>query len=1158
MIFGYELIVRRENVVTISMDFSQKNIKLYKGKIHTVRHLPQILLFFMFPVFLSFCAPSQVNAQKWWNDMEFLTGKDGLVNNRVTRIYRDTKGFVWIGTDGGLSRYNGLHFTNYLADTVPGTLCANWITCIGEDKYGNVWIGTENGLNRYNPAFDNFDSFVHTPSDSTSIASNIIKAFYLDHDSVFWIATIKGGLNRLNYSKNSFVSFINPEVKFGDSFTAMLEDYRGNFWVVSEGRGISLFNKENGEFKVFDDPHINFADNSFKSLYVDKGQIWISSLGNGIVSFNLQTHEFVQYSWNGDGTGTNRNRVYNAIEDGPDHLVFAVDQGGINRLDKRTGEFSYILFDNIRKGGINNNGIRSIFKDQEGIIWLSTSGGGVNYYNPQKNKFNAHTFDHTPNSLSYSVVGCFHEDSNGEIWIGTDGGGISVYNKEKDQFRHYIHKPDDPYSIGGNVIRKIVEDKEENIWIATWASGLNKYNRKTKSFTRPYPLKKDSTKTYGQYLWTVGVDHNDILWVSVFRKGVILIDKRKGIINRFEYEEGNPKSLSDNIVWEFFEDENNIMWLITPKGICQFDSISNSFIRFDNFSNNKIRGFCITQKGEKWGGSFGNGIFKFDKSGNVTDYFTEREGLSSNLVQSLVEDNNGILWIATNNGISSYNPLNKNYRKYSVKDGLPGNDFFPQAYMKDRNGKIYFGGFNGFIAFQPDSLVDNDYIPYVFIDDFKIFNKSVAIGTKNSPLKKHIAHTKSITLSHKQSTLSFSLRAINMTFAENNQFAYTMDGFEDNWNYTDARHSEIIYRNIKPGEYVFKVKGSNNDGIWNDKPVHLQITIIPPWWQTTHFYIISSVSLLLMITYIIRRRIRKLRHSNIILAEKVEIRTRQLKEKNIKLNEQKDKMIQQAMDLKKINTQLKERQNEIEQQSKEIITQRDLLMELNSTKDLLFSIIAHDLRSPFNTILNSCYLLSESRQILTEHEIDKIINTLNKTTKITFDLLEKLLKWSMTQQGIIKFEPQSQDLVLFVKEEIEILKQQALQKEIEIELAIEGTPKNVLFDADLIGTVFRNLISNAIKFSNLKGKVLVKVQFKNEKIQCSVKDFGVGMSPEQLEKLFVISNNATTVGTAGERGTGLGLLLALEFIKIHKGKIWAESELTKGTCINFFIPLLYH
>ncbi len=780
-------------------------------------------------------------------------------------------------------------------------------------------------------------------------------------------------------------------------------------------------------------------------------------------------------------------------------------RGGINRFNKISETFEYIRSDPAYDEGLNNDGIWCLHKDWEGILWIGTSGGGVNYFNPKKGKFKLFKGQYgSSKSLSYDVVLCFYEDYEGKIWIGTDGGGINVYNPENGNFKVYKDDPSNPFSLRGNAVLCINEDKDHDLWIGTWDAGLSRYERKTGRFFNYLPEENNPLSISGETIWRSIIDHNNILWLSVFQKGIDLFDKKEGVVKRFIHNPDDPYSISNNSSWFMYEDSEKNMWICTANKLNLFDRQTNSF-RVFNFPDNEIQAFIRDIDGNIWVGSTSSGIYYCKPDGSIIKTFTIKDGLPSNSIRAIIDDNNNDIWISTTNGISRIDRNTQKISNYSKEDGLQGNEFINQSFLKTRKGEIYFGGYNGFNSFYPDSLKDNNFIPPVYITDFQIFNKPVVYGDLEGQFPTHISEANEIKLNWRQSVFSFSFVAINYTFPGKNQYAYIMEGFEEQWNYTNSSRRYVTYTNLDPGEYTFKVKASNNDGIWNEEGVSLQIIILPPWWKTLWFKIISGVILILLIAYIFLSRVRQLKNQKILLEKLVTTKTAELSESN-------------------------------------------------TTKDKFFSIIAHDLRNPFNTIIGFSEILLEKIRSADVESLEETAVIINTSAVQTSSLLENLLEWANSQRGKISYNPVPFKLIELYNEELRRLEDMAKEKNIEIKRTL---PEDLTITADknMIKTILRNLISNAIKFTHKNGKVEINARIDNEYAEVSVSDNGIGMSKETMSKLFRVDSDLSIRGTENEKGTGLGLALCKEFIEKHSGKIWVESEPGKGSIFRFILPL---
>ncbi|MCX6120942.1 MAG: triple tyrosine motif-containing protein [Ignavibacteriales bacterium] len=811
---------------------------------------------------------------------DYLTARDGLSDNRIWCIFRDSKEYLWVGTDAGLDKYDSYQFIRYRHDDQqPETISNNYVKCIYEDREKNLWFGTLDGLNLYDPAKDNFKGFKNNSTDTTSINGNYIASIIQDKKGNLWILTDADCLNKWIPATQSFVRYPFESKKEALSFPSkmMAFDSKGYLWVVSLSRGIRRFDPESGKFKKYDDPSINFGTICYKSVYIDhQDKIWITTDASGFISYDPAANTFEQFRSQKNGKGPNQDLILYIVPEDDRHLLLAVDQGGINRFDKVSKTFEYIVHDETNDHSLNNDGIWCFHRDREGILWVGTSGGGINYYNPKKKNFKVFTHNsNSSRSLSYNFTGCFYEDHQGLIWIGTDGGGVNVYNPKTGIFTAHKNDPSNPYSLSGNIIRCIAEDKDHDMWISTWDAGLNRYDRKTGRFFRYLPQKNNPSSISGRTIWHFTIDHENILWLGVLQGGIDLFDKKIGVVKRFKPGHANPQAISSDKIWQCVEDAEKNMWICTSDGLNRYDKKTHSF-KVYNFRDNDIQAFWRDRDGNLWVGSNTSGIYYCKPDGTIIKTFTMVDGLPNNQIKAIIGDNNGNLWISTNYGISRLDRKTQKVRNYSKGDGLVANEFLEQSFLKTRRGEIYFGGYDGFNSFYPDSLKDNDLVPPVYVTDFQIFNKPVVYGGPSSQFQTHISEAKEIKLTWDQSVFSFSFNAINYTYPEKNQYAYIMEGFEKEWNYTNAARRYVTYTNLDPGEYTFKVKASNNDGIWNTEGTSLRIDIIPPFWQTSWFYSLCAVSLIMFGTSAYLFKVHQLRANERKLRHMVDERTQEL------------------------------------------------------------------------------------------------------------------------------------------------------------------------------------------------------------------------------------------------------------------------------------------
>lgn len=1043
-------------------------------------------------------------AQKEEMIFHYLNSDDGLSQNRICCIIRDSRDNMWFGTYDGLNKYNGSQvtiFRNQIDN--PKSISCDRIKDIFEDLAKNIWIATEDGLNLYNSEEGSFIRFKNNPSDNSSISGNEVNCIYGDRQGNVWFGTENGrdGLNKWDPSKKTFKRYrlIDPEnANLANRVTGIVQDKTGNIWVAGRDNALFRFDPVKSDFIRCKDPVFTCAGVE-KRLFVDKDNIiWISTFGDGLFSFDPVTCKFQKFNSRGDGTGTNGDLIYNIIQEDEDNLLIAVDQGGINRYSKKTRRFGYVNYSPNKPGGLNNNGIWYLYKDKEGILWVGTSGGGVNISNPKSEKFKLFkNIPGNPNSLSYDVVGSIFEDSKGLIWIATDGGGISVYDPQKQSFINYSIGKGGTSRIPCNVIRHVVEDKNNDYWIGTWDCGLIKLNAKTGKYDHFTPDSRKPFNLAGRHVWNSIVDHKGTIWLSMTEFGVDLLDPRKGIIKRFRPDPLKPGSLSHRYVNFFYEDSYSEMWLCTNDGLNRYDSVTNSFQIFRNFPSNDTRSFIEDKEGFYWVGTINKGLIRFERSGRILKVYDTSNGLPSNLINGILEDNNHNLWISTGNGISRLSYKSGKIRNYTVGDGLQGKQFFIHSCLKTRSGEMYFGGFNGLNSFHPDSLKENDYEPPVYITEFSIFNQPVPVGIHKSPLNKLMERTEEIKLSWEQSVFSFEFIAINYTHPENNMYAYKMEGFDKDWTYTGANRRLATYTNLSPGTYIFRVKASNNDGLWNEKGTSVKIVITPPYWQTWWF---RGTIVLMAIATIYGIFINRLKN-------------------------------------------IKKRSKEFERLVEERTAQ---LQVANKELEAFAYSVSHDLRAPLRGIEGFSQILVEEYH----DEVGAVAGNYLMRIRSAARRMELLIDNMLSLSHVNRTE--------MVKSEVNLSR---LAKKI-TESLIESQPdrnvefiikENIIVKADigLMQIVLQNLLQNAWKFTSKKEKALIEFDkvVLNGKRVFFIKDNGAGFDMKYVEKLFGAFQRLHDM--TEYQGTGIGLATVQRIIHRHGGKVWAEGEIDRGATFYF-------
>lgn len=798
-----------------------------------------------------------------------ITVQDNLPHAVVNVVFQDSRGFMWFGTRDGLGRYDGYQIQVYKTDpTGSSSISGNNIRAIEEDRSGNLWIGTNcSGLNRFDLEKETFRNFKHDPSDKTSLGSNAIRALAIDSSGNLWIGADNG------------------------------------LYQTSLATSSGYDNWADREF-----PAPRFASYKFHSVLniyespTMKGTIWLGTAGGGLVKFDVATGKYKSYHHQAGIADSLSSDFVSAItQEGPYSLWVGTRRGELELFDVKRETFRHVFKFKPAHASAIHYQVKSLHQDWTGTLWVGTHGGGVSILYPGKTELESmkqHSYNPRDRfGISHNKILCIYEDRAGGVWLGTDGQGISYCTKQRETFAHFKHDPNSVNSLSSNEVSALWETRDGNLWVGTSDAGLNRYDPQTGSFERMFQNESISC------LFEDGVG---ALWVGTSDKGLLRMPPKGGELERFSHDPAEPASLSSNEIsavcqdhygdiWigtataglnrmslgrktcrRYTYDENNvhtlshnsittlcasrveegIVWVGTQAGGLNMLNVRlEKFIRYQDgqgvgrtISNNSVSSLWEDMNGHLWVGTAGGGLNMLNRDRAEFLVFASNRGFPRNTINGILEDVNENLWISTNVGIIRFNPQKNLFRKYTILDGLQGNSFNSGVAHLGRSGKMYFGGLNGFNSFDPTSIRDNTYIPPVVITSFKVFEREVK-------LPKPIHLMKKITLNYDQNFFSFEFAALDFTAPQSNLYAYIMQGFDKMWTFTGNRRY-VSYTNLDPGRYVFKVKGSNNDRVWNTEGTALEIEIVPPFWKTKWFAV-SSFFLFAFISYILIHFARK-------------------------------------------------------------------------------------------------------------------------------------------------------------------------------------------------------------------------------------------------------------------------------------------------------------
>ncbi|MBW8333014.1 MAG: hypothetical protein K0M40_13400 [Prolixibacteraceae bacterium] len=1026
-------------------------------------------------------------------------------SSQFMEITQDSVGYLWIGTVQGLLRFDGQSISTYLhVANDPNSLPGSKIDKLFVDRGKNIWICTNGGLCKYNPELDNFSPII-TETNLRGASGLYISAIAEDKSGQLYIAS-QNTIYKLDNSQNLFSKV--TELTEG-KINALVFDDQNNIWIgASYNGGLFYFNqKENQLTSYFNNPNSkqSISNNEIVDLALVNGNLWIATYGGGVDTYNPELKSFKHYI----SPYYFENYPLSIFTDSRKNIWIST-LGGLKLFDPSTENFYNYYHDPNNPKSLRKH-LWRFFEDKQGNYWTVQSIGGISVAK-SNNKFK-HFNSQSSNGwrTSENNITSISNDRNGNLWIGNYYNGIDIFYWKENKTDRYIHKDNDSKSLGNGTIFSIFRDSKHQMWIGSNMGGLQRFNPKSKNFDTYTNNPNDTTSIANNDIRSISEDANGDIWCVTHGKGVDRFDTKT---KTFHHYNSKNNHLSNDYAFQVLNDSKGNLWVTTVYGLNLLKNgelIFKTFVSVPNDSTsingNEIRSIHEDQKHNIWV-STSEGLNKYNPE---TESFTRHSyGLINKNIVSIISDRKNNIWVSTTSGISKLDPLTDKFINFDQSDGLISTEYNRQSSFIDDQNTIFFGGQDGIDLFNPDSLIEVLQQPKLIFTDFRVFNKSISFLNDSHIIDKHISHANNVVLKYLQNSISFHYQGLDLTNSDKITYAYKLDGFDKNW-INAGQKLEANYTNLEPGKYTFRVKAKYEDGDWGKKEISVELRILPEWWMTIWFRILVGLIVLAVTFGAFYWRIKL-------------------------LNNQREKLEKLVID----------RTNEIQNKN-------DQLKALNATKDKLFSIISHDLRSPFNTILGFQDLLLNDYHELSDSDRLEMIRQVHTTTNQVYDLVENLLNWSGIQTSNIKYQPAKVDLKELILDKLDLYRNIAESKGIKFNYQI---PDSLFAYADihLLETSLRNLTNNAIKFTSGGGTILIKASRQHDVIEISVTDSGTGMAQEQIDTLFDIENIQTKSGTNGEKGSGLGLLLCKEFVGKNKGTFNVKSQLGKGSTFSFTLP----
>lgn len=828
-----------------------------------------------------------------------LTNEHGLSQNEVFAILQDRKGFMWFGTQDGLNRFDGNQFTQYRSDFEdPRSLSHNWIYALLEDSRGILWIGTlGGGLNRWSPNGDFFVRFRHRADDPDSLSSDRVRVLWEDRQGSLWIGTDDGGLNRLDPVRGALRRFRHDAADPGslpsDRIRAILEDRRGDLWIGTDGGGLSRFDRRSDTFeRVVTESSAPAPSPRVRALLEDRdGYLWVGSYEDGLFRLHPESAGWSRFEHLAEDPRTLSSNRVRAIFQDRDGRIWIGTDNGIDEWNPVSASFTRHRHHPANPHSLSDNRILSLHQDRGGVLWIGTQGGGLNKWHPRAGVFSSYLrTSGQPHEISNNIVSCFAEDPDGSIWVGTYGGGLNRLEPSSGRFRHLRHNPQRADSLGDDRVMSLLVDRRGDLWVGTLSAGLDRLERSADRFLhlrhdpeKPHSLSRDAVSALLE-------DGDGDLWVGTYGGGLNRLDRETDTFQVHRHDPDDPTSLANDAVISLLEEQPSGVWVGTDGGgLHLLDPLTGVAQRFGNvvgdpttLPSNTIFSLHLDRNEVLWIGT-PRGLSRWlpaarRRRDGVFRTYTERDGLPNNSVFGILEDNGGALWLTSNKGLARFDPETDSFRKFDVTHGLLADEFNSGAYLRASTGEMYIGSSNGLNVFRPEGIRPNDHAPPVVLTSVLKLNQPLSLHHPASQLNELI-------LRHDETVVSFEFAALDFLAPRQNRYAYRLEGFDEGW-VDSGKIPRATYTNLAAGEYTFRVKAANNDGIWNEEGASLGLKVLPAPWKTTWAYsLYAAIALTLLLgglNSLYRRSRRNIEYTRRLELE-VRNRTAELAQKNADL-----------------------------------------------------------------------------------------------------------------------------------------------------------------------------------------------------------------------------------------------------------------------------------
>ena len=1026
--------------------------------------------------------------------------EDGLSQSSVLSIVQDKNGFIWFGTRDGLNKYDGYTFKTYSHLYNDSTsISNNYIKTLFVDPQGHLWVGTQDGLNKFLEDQDCFKRYLYKSNEQKNANTEIWDIVSYDENNL-WVGT-NNGLILLNTTTEE-INFEN-EFELNNPVRSLLKSNDDKFWIKTT-KTIGSYDQKTKKYINYtlerndlDDLNLSIISCLFED---SQKNIWLG-YRNGLAIFNKEEKIFKPFKLKNNIDITDNVR---SIHEDFLGNIWVGTYYGIYIINAKKTIIKHFIHEESNKNSLSQNSVYKIYQDTKGDIWIGTYAGGINYFDRSYDSFRLFSSGNN-NTINYKVVSSIVEDDD-KLWIGTEGGGLNLYNGKTGNFIYYKHNPDNRNSLSSDNVKAVIKDIEGNLWIGTHEGGLNLYNpNKPQEFIKFLNDPEDTLTISNNRVIALYEDlKQDNIWLGTSGGGVNIINKNTKLITRFN----EIKSLAGEFVYTITKsEEEDYIFIGGNLGLCKVNVYTKEIetIPYEIKNNNdptKNATLCVFEDNSQnlWIGTEGSGLYYYETLTETSTKFGINNGLPNEVVYAILPDEDNNLWLSTNYGLSKLNLKTKQFKNFDVTDGLQGNEFNYNSYLKSKNGDLYFGGANGLTIFNPNDIVENAFVPPVLITD--IFVNNLPYLPKSKGYMK---------LNYTHNVFSFNFTALSFSKSKKNQYAYKLEGFDDDWNYVGTRRT-TTYTNIDPGTYTFKVKAANSDGLWNEKGDEIIVKIKPAPWNTLFANILYLLGFITAGTlfrkyYLIRRKERK----------------------------------------------------ELQREREE----KERIEEVNALKLKLFTNISHDFRTPLTLIIGPLQKMINDNTLVNPF-IRKQHQIMHSNAMVLLHLINQFLDFRKNESGQLKLQASKSNIVSFLSDIKMSFDELALDKEINFQVKSSNTIINVWFDQLKLKKIIYNLLSNAFKNTSKGGDISINISkekrdFKDNNnvsnyVKIEITDTGKGIPKEHMQNIFELYFQLKPDRNEN-LGTGIGLSLVKALVTMHKGYIEASSEEDKGSTFTVFLPL---